>query len=79
MMFFRRTRCVLFLAAFAVPLVSVSAESWPERSAKWVVPFSPGGANDLVARSAAEAVSKRIGQPIIIENKPGAGAMIGTD
>ena len=79
MMFFRRTRCVLLLATFAVPFVSVSAESWPERSVKWVVPFSPGGANDLVARSAAEAVSKRIGQPIIIENKPGAGAMIGTD
>jgi tripartite-type tricarboxylate transporter receptor subunit TctC len=55
------------------------AEAWPDRPLKWVVPFSPGGANDLVARSAAEAVSKRIGQPIIIENKPGAGAIIGTD
>jgi tripartite-type tricarboxylate transporter receptor subunit TctC len=42
------------------------------------VPFSPGGANDLIARAAAEAVSKRLKQPIVIENKPGAGAIVGT-
>jgi tripartite-type tricarboxylate transporter receptor subunit TctC len=59
--------------------IPATAQTWPERPVKWVVPFSPGGANDLVARAAAEAVAKRIGQPIIIENKPGAGAMIGTD
>ena len=64
----------LFLAA---PLSQ--AQAWPDHPVKWVVPFSPGGANDLVARAAAESVSKRIGQTIIIENKPGAGAMIGTD
>src|SRR4051812_41531667 len=64
---------VFFLAAFA------AHAEWPEHAIKWVVPFAPGGANDLMARAAAEAVSKRIGQPIVIENKPGAGAAIGAE
>ena len=74
------------LLAIAAALVSFAALSpgaaradWPDHPVKWVVPFGPGGANDLIARAAAEAVSKRIGQPIIIENKPGAGAVIGAD
>jgi tripartite-type tricarboxylate transporter receptor subunit TctC len=52
---------------------------WPETTIRWIVPFGPGGANDLVARVAAEAVSKQLGKPVVIENKPGAGAVIGTD
>jgi tripartite-type tricarboxylate transporter receptor subunit TctC len=52
---------------------------WPDHAIKWVVPFGPGGANDLIARAAAEAVSKRLGKPVIIDNKPGAGAIVGAD
>jgi len=52
---------------------------WPDRPIKWIVPFGPGGANDLIARAAAEAVSRRLAQPIVIENKPGAGAIIGAE
>ena len=59
---------------FASP---VRAE-WPDHGIKWVVPFGPGGANDLIARVAAEGVRERLGQPVIIENRPGAGAVVGT-
>lgn len=66
-------------AALALVLAPAARAEWPDRPIHWVVPFAPGGANDLMARAAADGVSKRVGQPIIIENKPGAGAAIGTD
>ena len=70
-------------AAIAIPSVllasGVARADWPDHAIRWVVPFGPGGANDLIARAAAEAVSKRLGQPVVIENKPGAGAIIGAD
>jgi tripartite-type tricarboxylate transporter receptor subunit TctC len=65
-----------FLCAGIAP--STSCADWPERPIRWVVPFGPGGANDLIARVTADAVSKRLGQPIVIENRPGAGAVVGT-
>ena len=67
--------CALSLSA-AVPAF---AQTWPDHPIRFIVPFSPGGANDLIARAAAEGMSKRLGQPIIIENKPGAGAIVGAE
>ena len=58
--------------------LQVCAQEWPVRPIRFVVPFSPGGANDLMARAAAEGASKELGQPIIIENKAGAGGNVGS-
>lgn len=64
--------CLLLSHAFA-------ADPWPNHPIKFIVGFGPGGANDLVARVVAEAASKQLGQPIIVENKPGAGSVLGAD
>ena len=58
---------------------AAAADAWPNHTIRWVVPFGPGGANDLVARAVAEATSKQLGQTIIIENKPGAGSVLGAE
>jgi tripartite-type tricarboxylate transporter receptor subunit TctC len=65
----------ILVCAFAAP---AARAEWPDHPIRWVVGFGPGGANDLIARFAAEGVGKRLGQTIVIENRPGAGAVIGT-
>jgi tripartite-type tricarboxylate transporter receptor subunit TctC len=66
-------------AAFLLALAPLAHADWPDHPIKWVVPFAPGGANDLIARAAAEGVSKRLKQTILIENKPGAGTVVGSE
>jgi tripartite-type tricarboxylate transporter receptor subunit TctC len=63
--------------AFLLPNVSAVA-GYPERIVKIVVPFAPGGGTDSVARTLAQEMARDLGQSVIIENKPGAGTIIGT-
>lgn len=57
----------------------VHAQAWPIKPIKFVVPFTAGGANDLMARAAAEGAAKALGQAVVIDNKPGAGGSLGAD
>ena len=54
------------------------ASNWLNKPVKFIVPFAAGGANDLLARAAAEGASKVLGQPVLIDNRPGAGGTLGT-
>jgi tripartite-type tricarboxylate transporter receptor subunit TctC len=58
---------------------AASAEDWPSRPVKIVVPYGPGGISDTLARLTSDRLAKRFGQPFIIENKGGAGGIIGTE
>jgi tripartite-type tricarboxylate transporter receptor subunit TctC len=83
-MFGSKTRCALplFLAATAFVALFASAgraQDYPSRPVRVVVPFSPGGAVDGPMRVIAQELSKRLGQQVIVDNRPGAGATIGTD
>lgn len=63
-------------AALAAPAVRAQG-TWPNRPIRIVVPFPPGGSNDVVARPLAERLQQRLGQPVVIENRAGAGGAIG--
>ena len=67
---------VTVLAALASP---VTAQTWPSKPVKIVVPFGPGGPADVYARIVGQALTETFKQQFIIENKPGAGALIGTE
>lgn len=74
-----KTRLFAFLAALAyaglIPIVAV-AQDWPNRPITMVLPFGPGGATDAIGRAVGERMSKGLGQPLVIENRAGAGGEI---
>lgn len=69
----------LGLAVLGAPATASSTGTWPDRALRLVVPFSPGGTTDTVARQYAEFLRSRIGQTVIVENRPGAATNIGTE
>ncbi len=74
----RRT-CLTLPLMLGLAAGGALAQSWPTKPIRLVVPFSAGGANDLMARAAAEGASKALGQPVVVDNKPGAGTALGAD
>ncbi len=60
-----------------VAMASDAVQNWPERPVSWTVPFPPGGAMDVMARTLGDAMSRELGKPFVIENRSGAGGNIG--
>ena len=69
----------LSLVALAGLCAEAAAQSYPDRPVRLVVGFTPGGAADYVGRNVGEALSRVLGQPVVVENKPGAGSSIAAD
>lgn len=67
------------LALLAFAATAASAQNYPAKPIEWVVPYPAGGGSDVVARTLTEAIGRAVGQPIIINNKPGAATNIGAD
>jgi len=74
-----RRAVVAALALAALLAAPASAQTWPSRPIRLIVPFAAGGANDIVARLIQPDLERALGQPIIIENKPAATGTVGTD
>jgi tripartite-type tricarboxylate transporter receptor subunit TctC len=67
------------LAAAQVPFYSARAQTFPSKPIRWVIPFAPGGNYDVTSRLVADPMSRQLGQTIIIDNKPGAGGVVGLE
>lgn len=74
----RMIRLFIGLSLFSVVLAAM-AQEFPSRAVRVIVPQPPGGGFDTVARTVAEPFSKHLGQPVVVENRPGAGTLVGTE
>ena len=74
----RRVSILVLLGLALTPLASL-AQDWPTKAVTFLVPFPPGGSNDVAARVVAESARKRLGQTVVVDNKPGANGALGVD
>jgi len=73
------TRRAVLASTLTLPFPALAQSPWPNRTVRVIVPWPPGGSTDVLARLLAEAMQTRLGQPFVIENRPGAGGNIGAD
>ncbi|GIX25827.1 MAG: MFS transporter [Caldimonas sp.] len=74
---FVRLGLCLAIVGLGLQMGGVQAQAWPAKPITLVVPFSPGGTTDVLARALADRLQGPLGQPVVVENKPGAGATLG--
>ncbi len=67
----------VMLALVTVPSIAQTPSNWPNKPIRYIVPFAPGGTTDILARTIGERLGAALGQPIVVENKPGQGGSIG--
>jgi len=73
----KNLRFIVFAALYTAAVAH--AQQWPAKPVRFVVPFAPGGTTDILARTIGEKLALALGQPVIIENKPGAGGSVGAE
>jgi len=77
-----KTHQIIATALFATCLIATgpaTAQNWPEKPTRIIVPFPAGGSTDVIARLFAQRLAGKFGQPFVVENRPGAGGNVGTD
>ena len=74
-----RRRVLLGAGAAALTLPAFAQGAWPERNVRLIVPFGPGGGADIIGRLVADRMAQVFGKPFVVENRPGAGSVIGMD
>lgn len=72
-------RAMLFGATSVLAAPALAQTGWPDRPIRWIVNFPPGGAADTLSRILAGSIGNRLGQPVVVENRPGAGGALGAD
>jgi tripartite-type tricarboxylate transporter receptor subunit TctC len=71
------TRRMLLAAAAALPIPALAQGGWPDRPIRLVVPFPPGGLTDVLGRFVADVIGRAVPQPVVVENRPGGGTLVG--
>jgi tripartite-type tricarboxylate transporter receptor subunit TctC len=61
------------------PAESAMAQQWPQRNVRMIVAFGPGGGADIVGRIIAQSMQEKLGQPVVVENRPGAAGTLGNE
>ena len=69
---------LIFVVGLAISSIA-SAQPWPSRTIRYIVPFPPGAFNDTLARTLATELPKTLGQPVIVENRPGGNTIPATE